>query len=361
MDPGTEWTENKALRQQMGEWTRRRGKSDRLYPASIIWCFKKPGRDLREKVELWLAWRRVVKDVADGVLGEEFERKERDEVQAKLRDAEDDAIDEVWASYRFVALFDAAGKDGLKVIDLGAGHSSNKDTLCGRIVTAMQAESLLSQGIGAGYLERNWPTALKESGAWPLASLRQSYLNGSLTRLLDPDTSIRGKVLEFVQKGDFGLASGKNPDGTYQRLWFEEVLAPDEVTFEPNVYLLRKAAARALKRGEVPDGLFQPAKPEPAAKPAEPENPEQEPEKPTPAKPKKQVLRVSGAIPPEVWNRLGTKILPKLRGGDELKVGVDLSAVLPADSAKDLERDLKQIIEDLGLSGKLKVERSDEQ
>ena len=96
-------------------------------------------------------------------------------------------------------------------------------------------------------LERNWPPALKESGAWPLASLRQSFLNGSLTRLLDPDSILRNKIVEFVGKGDLGLASGQKPDGTYDRVWFEEQISSDEVTFESGVFLLTKAKAKALK------------------------------------------------------------------------------------------------------------------
>jgi hypothetical protein len=54
------------------------------------------------------------------------------------------------------------------------------------------------------------PPALKQSGAWLLASLRQSFLNGSLTRLIDPDSILRNKIVEFVGKGDLGLASGKS-------------------------------------------------------------------------------------------------------------------------------------------------------
>src|SRR6266545_3106392 len=65
---------------------------------------------------------------------------------------------------------------------------------------------------GAGYIERNWPPALKDAGAWPLTSLRQSFLNGALTRLLDPDTILRRKIVEFIEKGDFGLAYGHKPD-----------------------------------------------------------------------------------------------------------------------------------------------------
>ena len=38
----------------------------------------------------------------------------------------------------------------------------------------LRHDSLLSREIGASYIERNWPPALKESGAWPLASLKAS-------------------------------------------------------------------------------------------------------------------------------------------------------------------------------------------
>jgi len=62
---------------------------------------------------------------------------------------------------------------------------------------------------------RRWPPALKEAGAWPLTSLRQSFLNGTLTRLIEPDSVLRRKIIEFVEHGDFGLASGtKTPQST---------------------------------------------------------------------------------------------------------------------------------------------------
>ena len=76
----------------------------------------------------------------------------------------------------------------------------------------------VSESVGASYLNRNWPEALKESGAWSLLGLRQSILNGSLTRLLDPDSMLRKKIVEFVEAGDFGLGSAQQPDGTYQRV-----------------------------------------------------------------------------------------------------------------------------------------------
>jgi Protein of unknown function (DUF499) len=249
-DPDSEWSGSGALRAQLADWTRSRGKSPRLYPGALVWCLKKPGRDLREKVELGLAWKRVAREVADGTLGGDFDRNDRADLQSKVKDADEAAKDEVWGDYRFAVLADSQEQDGLKVIDLGAGHSSSGETLCGRVIAALKSEALLNESVGAGYIERSWPPALKESGAWPLASLRQSFLNGSLTRLVDPDFTLKSKIVEFVTRGDFGLASGKKPDGAYERIWFKEEVPADEVAFEPGVFLLRKAMAEALRKGQ---------------------------------------------------------------------------------------------------------------
>ena len=186
------------LRAQIAEWTRQRGKSPRLYPGALVWCLKKPGRDLREKVEVSLAWKRVAREVAEGTLGGEFDKNDRADLQSKVKDAEEAAKDEVWGDYRFAVVADGQEADGLKVIDLGAGHSSSGETLCGRVIAALKSEALLNESVGAGYIERNWPPALKDAGAWPLASLRQSFLNGSLTRLVDPDAILKSKIVEFV-------------------------------------------------------------------------------------------------------------------------------------------------------------------
>lgn len=208
-DPETEWSGAVSLRAQLAEWTLNRGKSPRLYPGALVWCLKKPGRDVREKVELALAWKRVAKDVADGTLGGEFDRNDRADLQSKVKDAEDAAKDEVWGDYRFAVIADGQEADGLKAIDLGAGHSSSGETLCGRVIAALKSEALLNEFVGAGYIERNWPPALKDSGAWPLASLRQSFLNGSLTRLVDPDATLIGEDCRVRYSGRFRARVGQ--------------------------------------------------------------------------------------------------------------------------------------------------------
>jgi hypothetical protein len=354
-DPESEWSGAGAMRDELSEWTKHRGKSPRLYPGALVWCLKKPGRDLRAKVELALAWKRVAREVAEGTLGGEFDRSDRADLQAKLKDAEESAKEEVWGDYRFAVVADAQEPDGLKVIDLGAGHSSSGETLCGRVLAALKSEALLNESIGAGYIERNWPPALKDEGAWPLVSLRQSFLNGSLTRLVDPDATLKSKIVEFVGRGDFGLASGKKADGSYERLWFQELVAPDEVAFEAGVFLLRKAAAEALKAGEPvgPDPAVRGTAPEPLrpSQPApDPDGPGPEPTAAT------RTVRLSGTVPPEVWNRLGTKILPRLRSGTELNIGLDFSVTIPSESASSFASELRQVLQELGLSETVRVE-----
>ena len=132
--------------------------------------------------------KRVAQEVSEGVLGSEYDRADLSEIQTHVRDAEEAAKDEVWAGYRFVALADAQEEHRLKIIDLGAGHASASETLCGRIISALKSEALLNENVGAGYIDRHWPPIFKNTGAWPLTSLRQSFLNGALTRLIDPDT-----------------------------------------------------------------------------------------------------------------------------------------------------------------------------
>lgn len=350
LDPHSEWRGNGELRKTIAEWTRQRGKSSRMYPASLIWCVRKPGRDLKDKIETWLAWKSVDKGLTDGTLTGEFDKADRSEVGAKVREAEDSAKDEVWASYRYVVLADNKEADGLRVIDLGAGHANSSETLCGRVLTALKSEALLNESPGASYLERRWPVAFKESGAWPLVTLRQAFLNGSMERLIDPDRYLKAKIPEFVARGEFGLASGQQPGGGYARLWFEELLPADEVAFEADVYLVLKSKARTLKHQPIPDIHEEKKEPE-----QEPKAPELHEGKAQPST-EKRTMRITGSIPPEVWNRLGTKLLPKLRIGSNLQLNLDFSVDLEADQVATIQTELRQVLQDLNLAQAVRID-----
>ena len=362
LDPVEEWREGGQLTERIGRWTKERGKSPRLYPGALVWCARKPGRELRECVEQMLAWRRVAQEVTQGILGAEFDRSDRSEVQAMVREAEEAAKEEVWAGYRFVALADNQAENRLKVIDLGAGHSSGSETLCGRVIAALKSGALLNESVGAGYIDRHWPPAFKDTGAWPLTSLRQSFLNGALTRLIDPDTVLRQRIIEFVEAGDFGLASGEKGSGEYERLWFREPLVADEVAFESGVFLLARTKADHLRTAEVSQTETQKGSTEPSSQEPESETEQESPSSgsapPHTNTGQKATLRLKGTVPPEVWNRLGTKILPKLRSGDDLSVGVEFSVSVDSGLSEGFQLDLEQALADLGLQEQVHVEQS---
>lgn len=221
----------------------------------------------------------------------------------------------------------------------------------------MKSEALLNENVGAGYIDRHWPPIFKDTGAWPLTSLRQSFLNGALTRLIDPDEVLSQKVVEFVAKGEFGLASGAKNDGSFNRLWYEEPVEDAEVAFEENVFLVTKAKAKALKAApeDSPQTQPEPApSPEPAPQPESESGPDPAPSPDN----QKTTLRLTGTVPPEVWNRLGTKLLPKLRSGEDLSVGIEFIVSVHSQFAQNMETELRQVLDDLELAGQVQVERS---
>lgn len=223
------------------------------------------------------------------------------------------------------------------------------------MISALKAEGLLNDSVGAGYLERNWPVAFKETGAWPLSSLRQGFLNGTLTRLVDPDSVLRAKIPEFVTRGELGLGSGPRADGTFDRVWLEELLPPDEVAFDGGVALLRKQTAKGLKAGPVP--VVTPTEGRPGPTDGGPQAPPQ-PTLPSVPPATLVTLRVSGSVPSEVWNRIGTRILPKLKASGELATSVQLDVRLTADAARRLSDEVGRALEELGLAGSVRIEVS---
>ncbi len=366
VDPETEWTgeTDDDVRTRLAQWTRTRGMAPRLYPGALVWALKKPGRELRGKVEQWLAWKRVAAEIATGALGTELEKAEVAEIRTNVTEAGDAAREEVWGDFRFVVIADSNAADGLKAIDLGAGHSSSSDSLCGRVISALKSEALLNESVGARYIERNWPPAFKVSGAWPLSSLRQSFLDGSLTRLLNTDDVLVRKIVQFVDKGDFGLGSGRQPDGTFQRVAFGETIDPADVTFDANVYLLSREAAEGLTR----EPEREPVRPVGVKTDSRETNPDETEERATaecspdqeqPGTEKTtatQSIRIHGERPSESWNRIGTKLVTKLRGTQALKVGVSFDVTAEHGRAPTLLAEVRQILDELQLGGDVRID-----
>ena len=373
LDPSWEWSPE--VRAKLSEWTTHRDSSPRLYPAALVWCVKKAGRDLREKTEWALAWESVRRDLGKGVLGSEFSQEEQVEIKSRVLESVDAAQEEVWASYRYAVLLDRDEEDKLKLLDLGSGHSSSGNSLCERVLTALRGNGLLNESVGAAYLMRKWPDQFKESGAWPLLSLRKNFLDGSLPRLPDPDEILRRVLPEYVLDGEFGLAFGVGADGGYGRVCFEERVSSEDIDFAGDVFLLTKKRAQALK-----SGLSDLEKSAEAALPkltGSPESsgggageangslmvtPEAE-EGRGDRESKVATFRVSGEIPSEAWNRVGTKLVSKFRDSrvKSLHVDVDFQVKVEGGAvARDMREEWSRALADLKLSDKVRIQQEDE-
>ena len=164
--------------------------------------------------------------------------------------------------------------------------------------------------------------------------------------------------------GDFGLASGDKGDGQYGRLWYAEPVGAEEVAFESGVFLLTKAKAEQLRATQEDPTQTQTGSngapgPDSGTGTGEEDPPIDPPPPPVIPIGQKTTLRLRGTVPPEVWNRLGTRILPKLRSGDGLSVGIELSVSVDAGLSQGLQLELRQALTDLGLQEQVSVEESE--
>jgi hypothetical protein len=164
----------------------------------------------------------------------------------------------------------------------------------------------------------------------------------------------------------YGFGAGERPEGGFNRLWFNEKLPPEEIDFVYDVFVIRKDRAKALwdsmaaavtaVQGSLPEtspapSAFTLVSPESGALPAGPGVSDA---------PTKTVLRVKGLVPPELWNRFGSKIIPKLRSANQLQAQVELMAEVEGAALASLEMEIQQILSDLDLGGKVVAEKDRE-
>lgn len=367
-DPDKEWMDSEGFKSEVSQWLKTRGSSPRLYPAALIWCFKKPGRELRDKAEVLLAWKQVNKEYADGLLGSDMSSSDVNELRSKVVDTENAVKDEVWASYRFIALYTKEKENqNLHIIDLGQGHSSANVSLSDRITTALKSQALLNDSVGISYLERCWPQAFIDRGAWPLKSLRQSFLDGSLTRLADPDSVLKGKIHDFVYKGDAGLISTSNADGSGYHLWFKEEVDSSEIMFVSEVSLVMAKKIDLYKPKEEPisgadsggdeenpgpggDGLGTGTEPNTGSTTGNDQN------EPNPKLPRIDSIKLSGELPYELWNKFSRSVLTKLNASSNgLIIKIEIKAETDSNRSESVTRDILSGIQEVKLDDKIRV------
>ena len=208
-----------------------------------------------------------------------------------------------------------------------------------------------------------------------MSSLRKNFLDGSLPRLPDPDEILRRVLPEYVLDGEFGLAFGVGADGGYGRVCFEERVSPEDIDFAGDVFLLTKKRAQALKAGLLDsEKSAESVLPKSTGAPKNSGSGDAEnvgvglvADSGTEGDVKGGesgvvIFRVSGEIPSEVWNRVGTKLVSKFRDSrvKSLRVGVDFQVEVEGSVARDMREEWSRALADLKLSDKVRIQREDE-
>jgi len=343
LDPGRELDET--LENELTGWTQNCGQTPRQHPGGLFWLAPASSYGLQEAIKEWLAWNSIKKDVDSGHLGE-LEKEDERMVPVEFRKAEDKVEEQVWTLYRHLLLWD--GKQaGLKKIDLSHMHKSEARSLTGAILARLRHAGELNQEVAASYVERNWPEAFKEKGAWPLASLLAAFFQGRLTRLEKPDQSLKQMIVRAVRQGIFGVGSSKD-ETKMQRVWFKEDLDPIEIIFDYETFLLLPTRAEAEKTGETPPGPTPPGSQPPGPTPPTPLGPQP----PIfPVGKEAVVLAWQGTMPKEKWNLFSHRVLARLSGAEDLKIEIIIQAKVKDPS---IRQQLNLALQDLALEGEFK-------
>jgi len=352
LPPGAEF--RKALREQLANWTISSGQTPRQYPGALLWAVPEGGFGSRTAVEDWLAWQITARDAEQGLLGE-IDPHDFQTLRTELRQAKDVVEERVWTVYNRLLLWN--GKEGaLKPVGLKQMHPSEAQSITGAILARLRQEGLLNREVGASYVERHWPPALKESGTWPLAGLRAAFFQGHLTRLEKAEDALRQMILRAVKHGIFGLGVGK--DATQlDRVWFQEEVDPAEIVFDYETFLLIPSRAKIEKvrtageelppgvvvRGQGPD--FGQATATETASPEPESESEGGLEDVTPS-----VLQWRGHIPRDKWNLFGHRVLARLGSSENVMIEVTLRAKVEGPSVK---QQIDVALQELGLEGEL--------
>jgi len=333
------------LTAQLSEWTQNCGGAPRQYPGALLWVMPESASGLQKDVADWMAWTIVADEIEAGVLGQ-LEPHEEQMARAEVKKSYTRVEERVWSLYSSLLYWDARSKS-LQKLSLGLMHPTEARGISGAILSRMRQENLLSREVGPSYVERRWPEALKQSGAWALASLKASFFQGSLTRLERADEALLAMIMRAVPQGALGLGLGKD-ELHLDSVFFKETPDVADVRFDHESFLLLPAKAQEYKEGKT-KGV-----PEPEL-PTEPpgEHPEIIPQ-PTPET-KAEAVTVSwrGSIPREKWNLLSHRVLVKLADAQNVNIEAFIQATLKDPS---LRQQLNTALRDLGLPGEFREE-----
>ncbi len=233
-DPELE-ASDKATRKKLEAMTKEYGSTARTYKSAVVWCVADGPSGLNDEARRLLAWEDIEAESSSLRL-DEAQGRQLDE---NLKRSKRDLKEAVWRAYKNLFLLDES--NNLRHIDLGLVHSSAAESLAGLVLSRLQQEDLVVDGVSPNFLVRNWPPALPE---WSTRQVRDAFsASPKFPRLLNADV-VKQTVSRGVEAGVFAYVS-KLGDGSYKPFVFGTPLSVLEVEVTDDVFLIRKEDAQA--------------------------------------------------------------------------------------------------------------------
>ena len=353
---------------QVAKLAKEHGSSSRTYKSALIWCVADDAAALNEEARKLLAWGDIDGEATVLRLDEAQQRQ----LSESLGRARRDLREAVWRSYKNVFLLD--DKNAIRRMDLGLVHSSAADSLVGLILTRLQQEDLVVDGVSPNFLARNWPPALPE---WSTRALRDAFFaSPKFPRLLKSD-AVKETIARGVEAGMLAYIS-KKADGSYDAFVFKASLQPTDVEIADDVYVIRKEDAEAyqasLEVGDQPvpepgatdigmdtttpilaggieigtgDGTQPPTQPT-AGTPTE-TGPEPELSQTVPG------FRWCGGVAPQKWMNFYTKVLARFATSGGLNLTLTFEVSPTGGVTKERMQETKVALRELGMDEQLTV------
>ena len=283
-----------------------------------------------------------------------FNQEQKDQLHERRAAAEDRLPQQLAMAYRHLLLLGGDGNGGtsLDIVDLGPAKVN--DTVPRRVLDHLRSTDRLLDTVLA-------PAALLTDRFGILASHEDAveldrllaffYRLPRLPKLASADV-LRSCLLQGVENGTFGLASGASWNAPDAVLRFAEPVNPTEVQFQPGTWLVRAGAIKALREERQPAPPAD-ALPTPASTPAQAGSGTggststgvDTATTSTSSDPTRLTVRVSGVSADKVRDVIKVAVMPLASAGADVSVTVEVIA----DSATGVPRNTVDLVVKEGL------------
>ena len=176
-----------------------------------------------------------------------FNKEQRDQLDERLKAAEERVPQQVAMAFRHLLLFgERDGQLQLEAIDLGPAKADAR--IGDRVLDHLRAADRLvdTRLAPAALLADRFHLFRGESPAIELDELAAAFARYPRLPKLSTMEVLRDALVSGTEQGLFGLVSGSAWDAPDAVLRFREVVTADEVQFQPGTFLVRAATVQGL-------------------------------------------------------------------------------------------------------------------